>query len=163
VPFHELGVATSNLTFFRQIGGTIALAIAETLFETGFNAQLVPKLTSARVPPQVVSGIQQASATGGFDLNQVAGVGLDLGKGIMAALPSQIQSTVTPFVSNIVNGIYGAFSTAVGQTFYIGIGAAIIAAVVAATMHEHPLRTTNGGPALAPAKESGGPGASALS
>ena len=26
VPFHQLGVATSNLTFFRQIGGSIALA-----------------------------------------------------------------------------------------------------------------------------------------
>ena len=26
VPFQQLGVATSNLTFFRQIGGTIALA-----------------------------------------------------------------------------------------------------------------------------------------
>jgi EmrB/QacA subfamily drug resistance transporter len=159
VPFHELGVATSNLTFFRQIGGTIALAIAGTLFETAFNDQLVPQLTSAGVPPQVVSGIQQASATGGFDLNQVAGVGLDLGKAILAALPSQIQASVVPFVSNIVNGIYGAFSTAVAQTFYIGVGAAVIAAVVAATMHEHPLRTTN----AAPAAQGNGPGASALS
>ena len=32
VPFHELGVATSNLTFFRQIGGTVALAIVGTIF-----------------------------------------------------------------------------------------------------------------------------------
>ncbi|MGZ3641112.1 MAG: MDR family MFS transporter [Candidatus Limnocylindrales bacterium] len=153
VPFHELGVATSNLTFFRQIGGTIALAIAGTVFETAFSDQLVPQMTAAGVPPQVVSGIEQASATGAFDLNQVAGVGVDLGKAILAALPPPIQAAVEPFVTNIVNGIYGAFSAAIAQTFYIGIAAAVIAAVVAATMHEHPLRTTtrDQAPVTAPA------------
>ncbi|MGZ6272296.1 MAG: MDR family MFS transporter [Candidatus Limnocylindrales bacterium] len=153
VPFHELGVATSNLTFFRQIGGTIALAIAGTVFETAFSDQLVPQMTAAGVPPQVVSGIEQASATGAFDLNQVAGVGVDLGKAILVALPPPIQAAVEPFVTNIVNGIYGAFSAAIAQTFYIGIAAAVIAAVVAATMHEHPLRTTtrDQAPVTAPA------------
>ena len=32
VPFRQLGVATSNLTFFRQIGGTVALAFVGTIF-----------------------------------------------------------------------------------------------------------------------------------
>jgi hypothetical protein len=143
VPFHELGVATSNLTFFRQIGGTIALAIAGTIFETTFNDQLAPQLSAAGVPAQVVAGINQATSSGGFDLNQVSGVGLDLGKAILGALPPQFQAAVTPFVPNIVTGIYEAFSVAVAQTFYIGIAAALLAAVVAATMHEHPLRATN--------------------
>ena len=144
VPFHELGVATSSLTFFRQIGGTIALAITGTLFETAFTDQLVPKMDAAGVPAQIVTGIQQAMGTGAFDLNQVSGVGLDLGKAILAALPAQAQAAVAPFVTNIVTGIYEAFSAAVAQTFIIGIVAAVIAAVVAATMHEHPLRTTLG-------------------
>ena len=144
VPFHELGVATSNLTFFRQIGGTIALALAGTVFETTFNGQLVPQLGAAGVPAQIVAGIQQAMASGGFDLNQVAGVGLDLGKAIVASVPAAFQAAVTPYVPNIVSGIYEAFSAAVAQTFYMGIVAAVVAAVVAATMHEHPLRTTVG-------------------
>src|SRR5260221_14784115 len=55
VPFHLLGVATSNLTFFRQIGGTVALAIVGTLFATSFQDQLGPQLTAAGVPPQVVT------------------------------------------------------------------------------------------------------------
>jgi EmrB/QacA subfamily drug resistance transporter len=151
VPFHELGVATSNQTFFRQIGGTIALAIAGTVFETAFNGQLVPQLSAAGVPPQVVTGIEQGMANGSFDLNQVSGVGLDLGKAILAALPPEVQTAVAPFVSNIVTGIYEAFSVAVAQTFYIGIAAAAVAAVVAATMHEHPLRTTISDRVSAPA------------
>ncbi len=144
VPFHELGVATSSLTFFRQIGGTIALAIAGTVFETTFNSQLAPQLTIAGVPGQIVSGIGQASASGGIDLNQVTGVGVDLGKAILAALPAGAQAVVEPFISNIVAGIYGAFTLAVAQTFVIGIGATVVAGVFAATMHEHPLRTTLG-------------------
>ena len=32
VPFRQLGVATSNLTFFRQIGGSVGLAITGTIF-----------------------------------------------------------------------------------------------------------------------------------
>ena len=40
VPFRQLGVATSNLTFFRQIGGTIALAFVGTIFATTFQEDL---------------------------------------------------------------------------------------------------------------------------
>ena len=40
VPFRQLGVATSNLTFFRQIGGSIALAFVGTIFGTTFVQQL---------------------------------------------------------------------------------------------------------------------------
>ena len=47
VPFRELGVATSNLTFFRQIGGTIALAFVGTIFATSFQDNLVPQMTAA--------------------------------------------------------------------------------------------------------------------
>ena len=58
----ELGVATSNLTFFRQIGGTIALAFVGTIFGTSFAEQLGPQMAAAGVPPPVVAGFGQASA-----------------------------------------------------------------------------------------------------
>ena len=50
VPFNMLGVATSNLTFFRQIGGTVALAIVGTVFGTAFTNQIAPSMTAAGVP-----------------------------------------------------------------------------------------------------------------
>ncbi len=56
VPFQQLGVATSNLTFFRQIGGTIALAFVGTIFATSFQEQLLPQMTAAGVPKQVTDG-----------------------------------------------------------------------------------------------------------
>jgi hypothetical protein len=141
VPFHELGVATSNLTFFRQIGGTVALAIVGTIFGTTFQEQLAPQLTASGVPAQVVQGFGQANSSGSIDFNQLTGVG-DMGKAILASVPPQAQAVIAPFITNIVEGIHAAFSLAVAQTFWIGVAAAIVSAIFAALMVEHPLRAT---------------------
>ncbi len=143
VPFHELGVATSNLTFFRQIGGTVSLAIVGTIFGTTFSEQAAPQMTAAGVPPEVVAGFEQATASGQLDFNQLTGVG-DLGAAILGALPPQAKPIIEPFITNIVAGIHQAFSVAVAQTFWIGVVAAIVAALAALTMHEHALRTSTG-------------------
>jgi drug resistance transporter, EmrB/QacA subfamily len=144
VPFHELGVATSNLTFFRQIGGSVSLAIVGTIFGTTFTEQVAPQMAKAGVPPEVVAGFGQASASGQLDfINKLTGVG-DLGAAILAALPAQLQTIVQPFITNIVAGIHEAFSLAVAQTFWLGVAAATLAAIAASTMHEHTLRTSTG-------------------
>jgi EmrB/QacA subfamily drug resistance transporter len=141
VPFHELGVATSNLTFFRQIGGTVALAIVGTIFGTTFKEQMAPQLAAAGVPAQVVQGFNQASSSGALDFNKLTGVG-DLGAAILASVPAQAKAFIEPFITNIVAGIHQAFSLAVAQTFWIGVAAAIVAAIAAVGMQELTLRTS---------------------
>src|SRR4029078_12277612 len=42
IPFRQLGVATSNLTFFRQIGGTVAPAFVGTVLGTTVSGEAVP-------------------------------------------------------------------------------------------------------------------------
>jgi EmrB/QacA subfamily drug resistance transporter len=142
VPFRQLGVATSNLTFFRQIGGTISLAFVGTIFGTTFQEQLVPQMSAAGVPAQVTDGFTQASAGGAFDFNQLTGVG-DLGAAILAATPPQFQDAIRPFIPAMIEGIHGAFSLATAQTFWLGVGAALVAALAATAMKEVPLRTSN--------------------
>ncbi|MDF2735947.1 MAG: putative drug transport protein, partial [Chloroflexota bacterium] len=95
VPFSQLGVATSNLTFFRQIGGTVALAIVGTIFGSSFLEQVGPQLTAADVPAQVVAGFGQATASGAIDFNQLTGVG-DLGAAILAGIPEAFRGAVEP-------------------------------------------------------------------
>jgi MFS family permease len=150
VPFHELGVATSNLTFFRQIGGSVALAIVGTIFGTTFAEQIGPQMTASGVPPQVVAGFGQAAANGQVDFNQLTGTG-DLGAMIVKAFPD-----LAPFIDGIVAGIHSAFSLAVAQTFWIGVIGAAIAAVAAALMIELPLRQANSEPAGATATSGAG-------
>jgi EmrB/QacA subfamily drug resistance transporter len=148
VPFSQLGVATSNLTFFRQIGGSVALAIVGTIFGSTFLDQIGPQLGAAGVPAQVVSGFGQATSSGALDFNQLTGVG-DLGAAILAATPEAFRGAIEPFIAQIVTGIHQAFSLAVAQTFWIGVAAAIVAAVAAVFMIEHPLRAD--APVTAPA------------
>jgi EmrB/QacA subfamily drug resistance transporter len=143
VPFQFLGVATSNLTFFRQIGGSVALAIVGTIFGTSFRQELVPQLTAAGVPAPVTSGFNQAVGSGAVDFNQLTGVG-DLGASILAGIPAAIRPAIEPFLPNIVAGIHQAFSLGVAETFWIGVGAAAVAAIAAAVMRELPLRSGSG-------------------
>ncbi len=123
VPFERLGVATSNLTFFRQIGGSVGLAIAGTLFASTFSSQLVPQLTAAGVPAQVAT--QMGGAAGAGQFSQVGG---NVRKAVAAGLPSDVQ----PLLDQIVAGIYQAFSLAVASTFWLGVIAGILALVTVA-------------------------------
>jgi EmrB/QacA subfamily drug resistance transporter len=149
VPFNMLGVATSNLTFFRQIGGTVALAIVGTLFASSFQEQLAPQMTASGVPAAVVNGFTQAMHSGALDFNQLTGTG-DLGHSIAAAQPA-----LAPVVPQIVAGIHEAFSLGVASTFIIGVGAAILAALAASAMQELKLRQSTPAQAAAAANTDG--------
>ena len=145
VPFRQLGVATSNLTFFRQIGGTISLAFVGTIFATSFQDNLVPQMTAAGVPQPVLDGFTQASSSGSFDFSALTGVG-DQGAALLKAIPPQFQAAVQPFIGAMVEGIHGAFSLATAQTFWLGVVGAIVALVAAVAIKEIPLRTSNDAP-----------------
>jgi hypothetical protein len=134
VPFNMLGVATSNLTFFRQIGGTVALAIVGTLFASSFQTEIGPQMTAAGVPGTVVAGFTQAMQSGAVDFNQLTGTG-DLAAAIVKAQPD-----LAPVANQMVVGIHQAFSLGVASTFIIGVVAAILAALAAAAMQELALR-----------------------
>jgi hypothetical protein len=149
VPFNMLGVATSNLTFFRQIGGTVALAIVGTIFATSFQSELAPQMTAAGVPGTVVAGFTQAFSTGAVDFNQLTGTG-DIGKAIESAQPA-----LAPVIPNIVDGIHRAFSLGVASTFWIGVVAAVLAALAAAAMQELALRQQTPAQAAATAAAAG--------
>ncbi|HYH91873.1 MAG TPA: MDR family MFS transporter [Candidatus Saccharimonadales bacterium] len=159
VSYRELGVATSNLTFFRQIGGSVALAIVGTIFGSTFLEKIGPEMATAGVPAPVVAGFGQATASGQLDFNNLTGVG-DLGALILENMPDAVRAAVEPFITSIVAGIHQAFSLAVAQTFWVGVGAAVIAAVAAAFMIEHPLRED--APAVAAQAASSPEGTAAL-
>ena len=145
VPFNMLGVATSNLTFFRQIGGTVALAIVGTIFASSFQSEIGPQMTVAGVPAAVVSGFGQAMHSGAVDFNQLTGTG-DLAQAIVKAQPD-----LAPVATQMVAGIHQAFSLGVASTFIIGVGASILAALAAAAMQELALRRSTTAQAAAAA------------
>jgi MFS family permease len=133
VPFERLGVATGNLVFFRQIGGSVGLAIVGTLFGSAFASQLPVQLEKDGVPAQIATQIAARASSGG----QLTAVGTDLATSLRQALPPEMQA----LVPQIVNGIHEAFSLAVASTFWFGLGATLLALVaVAVALPEVPLR-----------------------
>jgi hypothetical protein len=143
VPMRQIGVASSSLTFFQQIGGTIGLTIASTLFASRLTEEVPKQLVAAGVPEQFVT--QFAGNSGSFNLT---GTG-DLGARILAQVPEQFKALIEPLIPNIVNGIHEAISLALGGALWVGIGAAMIAVIAVLFLKEVPL-TTNwdeaGGP-----------------
>jgi EmrB/QacA subfamily drug resistance transporter len=141
VPFKQLGVATSNLTFFRQIGGSVGLAVTGTIFGSRLVEALPGQLTAAGVPAQAVS---QFSNAGTGALDNLVGVGGDLGTQILNLVPPAFQEAVKPLIPAIVNGIHSAFTIGVTAAFQVGVVTTIVAAGTALFLKEIPLRTHTG-------------------
>ena len=133
----RIGVATSSLTFFQQIGGTVGLTISGTIFASRFAEEVPPRLIAAGGPGQFA---QQFAVAGGGNAD-VTGTG-DLGHRILAAVPPEAQALVQPLIPGIVNAIHEAFSIALASTFWVGIIGAILAAVFVAFLQEVPMRET---------------------
>ena len=143
VPFSKLGVATSNLTFFRQIGGTVGLSIAGSLFGTQLTTLLPERLVANGIPQQFVDQLQGPGGAA-FDLSNLVGVGTDLGAAILANVPEQAKPIVEPLIPSIVTSIYEAISFAIGSVFWLGVGAAAIGFAGVLVIRELPLRTSLG-------------------
>ncbi|HET7140925.1 MAG TPA: MDR family MFS transporter [Candidatus Limnocylindria bacterium] len=136
VPIHQLGVATSDLTFFRQVGGTVGLAIAGTLFNNALTAEIPKQLAASGVPQPLIDQF----GSGRIDNGQISAVG-DLGAQIMASTPAPFRATVEPLIPNIVAGFHEAFSVAIANALWIGVGAGMVAVlVVLFFLPELPLR-----------------------
>jgi EmrB/QacA subfamily drug resistance transporter len=139
-PFAQLGAATSALTFFRQVGGTVGLAIGGTLFGSALVTELPKQLAASGVPAEITSRFA-SSAAATSDLGAVG----DLGARILASVPAQLRPVIEPYIPNIVTGFDNAFSIAIGSALWIGVVAAIVATLTALFfLPELPLRTHHG-------------------
>ena len=135
VPVERLGAATSNLTFFQSVGGTIGLAITGTIFGTTLAQEAPRQLASAKLPPELAA----AAAGGGAPLDSATTVG-DLGAAILGQVPEAFRAQVEPFIPVIVEAIHQAVSIATASTFAVGVAASLLAALLVAGLKEAPMR-----------------------
>src|SRR5438093_2194051 len=131
----QIGTATSSLTLFQQLGGSVGLAIAGTVFGSRLVEEL-PRQLSSSVPPEVAAGF---AGSGSAAISRLSGVG-DLGQAILAAAPIGARAQLEPFVPALVDAIHRAFSIATASTLTFGIAAAAVAVIVVAFLRETPAR-----------------------
>jgi EmrB/QacA subfamily drug resistance transporter len=120
VDFRDLGAATSSVTFFRQMGGSIGAAVFGAVLANRLAHYLSERLASAGVRPGAAARI---------DANNV----------------QAIQRLAEPVKSVVL----GAFAAAIDDVFLIGVPFVVVAFVVALVLREVPLRggPGPGGPA----------------
>lgn len=131
VPVARLGTATSNLTFFQQVGGTVGLAITGTIFASSLNDEVPRQMAAAELPAE----LSQMMAQGGVGSEQLTAVG-DLGAAILAGVPAEAQSQVEPYIPALVAAIHQAFSLATSETFVVGVVTSLLAAGLVLLLRE---------------------------
>jgi EmrB/QacA subfamily drug resistance transporter len=129
VPFARLGTATSDLTLFRQIGTSVGLTMAFTLFRENLTWDSIRSaIIAAGAPASNVPAVAPAA----FDPNQLVSVGGSVADAF-AALPAALKE---PFAT----GFYQAFSLAIANSVWLGVLASAISFVAVLGLKEKPLR-----------------------
>jgi hypothetical protein len=117
VQLDRLGVASSSLTVLRQLGATIGLAVAGTLFSSDFQSRLPSALALQGVPQQTIAQLIKNSGS-------LQGVGN--GAALLSQLLPAQQQLLIP---HIVAGINAAFAQSTGYIFWITLVAGALALV----------------------------------
>jgi MFS family permease len=109
----DMGAATSSVTFFRQMGGSVGAAL--------FGAVLSSRLAHYLAEQLARAGIQPGAGAPRVDANSV----------------QAIQQLTEPVRSVVL----GAFTNALDDVFLVGVPFVAVAIVVALLLKEKPLRT----------------------
>jgi EmrB/QacA subfamily drug resistance transporter len=135
VPFHELGTATSDLTLFRQIGTTVGLTMAFTLFTNNLTWDLLrTEIIGRGAPAQFVP----ATPPAGFSTSALTDpVGASSALGFLSQLPAQMQAI-------FLDGFHSAFTIAIANSMWLGVVATVAALGATMFLHEIPLRAHHG-------------------
>ncbi|HEX2647743.1 MAG TPA: MFS transporter [Candidatus Dormibacteraeota bacterium] len=131
VPLNRLGVATSTLTFLRQIGGSAGLAVAGTVFSSQFASRLPEGLASHGVPASLISQLVKLAPV----LQNVGN-----GRGVLERLLTGPAQVVIP---KVIAGANEALSLAIADLFWITVGAGVLGFVCTLMLRDAPLRTAS--------------------
>ncbi|SCW79051.1 drug resistance transporter, EmrB/QacA subfamily [Paenibacillus tianmuensis] len=141
----DLGVATASSQLFRNLGGTIGIAVMGTIMSTGMTNKLQEILASGRGVDLSKLDPKVAEKLAAFHNPQML---LDQPKlaQIQAALPPELQTVF----SRMIDSLREALSYSLANVFLAGAVLLVVALVLTFFLKEIPLRTGSGGPGPKP-------------
>ena len=129
VPINRLGVATSTLTFLRQIGASVGLAVAGTVFSTQFANRLPQTLAAHGVPQQAIPQLVKLS-----ELLQSVGNG----RSVLERIFTGPEAVLIP---KVIAGANEALALAIGDLFWVTFIAAVLGLSFTLMLRDRPLRS----------------------
>ena len=132
LPRQYLGVASSQIQFWRNVGGTVSTAVMGSLLARLLPDKIAAQIGSLHLPPQVAG--QFKGVTGGGSPQQV----FDPVKlaATRAALPAQFQ----PVFDQVMHAVRVGLSQALHDIFLYSAGILVLALVATVFLKEVPLR-----------------------
>jgi EmrB/QacA subfamily drug resistance transporter len=129
VPMNRLGVATSTLTFLRQIGASVGLAAAGTIFSSSFANRLPANLAAEGVPQPLIA-----------QLVKLSGALQNVGNG-RALLEHIIPAQQQALIPKVIAAANNALALSIGDLFWITIVSGVLGLACCLMLRDRPLKT----------------------
>jgi EmrB/QacA subfamily drug resistance transporter len=127
VPISRLGVATSTLTFVRQIGASVGLAAAGTVFSSSFATRLPTTLAQQGVPQSLIP-----------QLVKLSGVLQNVGNG-RAVLEHTLAASLQPLIPRVIAAANNTMALSIGDLFWVTVAAGVLALACSLMLRDIPL------------------------
>lgn len=142
VSHKELGAVTASTQLFRNLGGTIGIAVMGTVMSNNLAKHLKEALTSASAPDFSALDPKVAEQMAAF-ANPQALMNKPLLEQTQAALPADVQ----PLFTQMIDSIRDALGQTLSTVFLTGTIVLCVAFVLVFFLKELPLRSSNKAPA----------------
>ena len=143
VPRAVMGVATSQIQFWQNIGGTVGTAVLGSLLARRLPEEISAKIASLNLPPQasqfIPKGNGAASAQQLFDPTKLAQ--------LKASLPPVAQA----IFDQVLTAIREALASTLSELFLVGTFVVLTGVVLSVFLQDVPLRGRERAPEAAPA------------
>jgi EmrB/QacA subfamily drug resistance transporter len=144
----DLGVATASTQLFRNMGGTIGIAVMGTIMQTSLTNNL------KEVAKNSGAGLAQLDPQTAQQLAPFQNPELLLDQPKLEQLQETLPAAVQPIVTKMVETLRDALASSLTTVFLSGAALLAVAVVLTFFIREIPLRTTNKIPEETPSKES---------
>jgi EmrB/QacA subfamily drug resistance transporter len=129
LPREYLGVATSQIQFWRNVGGTVGVAILGAVVSHQLPQRIQTQVAALNLPPEVVASLPSGgSAQAIFDPARIAAA--------RASLPPQAQD----LFDQVVQAIRSALALSLHDVFVYAAAVVSVAVVVSLFLKEVPLK-----------------------
>ncbi|NQX49648.1 MFS transporter [Paenibacillus tritici] len=144
-----LGVATATNTLFRNLGGTIGIAVMGTVMNTTLTHKLESAVASGQGPD-----LSKLDPEAGKQLTAFMNPQLLLDQPKLKELHTSLPEQIRPLFNQLIEMVRGALSDSLTVVFLSGTALLVIAAVLVLFLKEIPLRSSES-KTVAAAEEAG--------
>jgi predicted MFS family arabinose efflux permease len=130
LPQRVVGVATSQIQFWRNLGGTVGTAVLGSILSRQLGGDIQTRIAALHLPPQftVAAAGSGSSPQAALDPKHLAQV--------RSTLPAQLQ----PLYDQVIHAMRFGLADAIHDVFLIGAVILVVALVATVFLREVPLR-----------------------